>query len=121
MFERTRSERGSYFERNLRCTFELVSQAGNGVMVRCFWGHLVMGQKRRRIVHTMPFRQRLIEGAARLQQAAEQLPLGVEREALMKRAKQAEAAIQINDWLAMPGSEAPAAVAQLVAKKRGVR
>lgn len=70
----------------------------------------------RSIKPTSSFKQRLSEEAAKLRAAAEQLPPGTQRELLMKRVRQAEAAVHINDWLAAPGSAPPAAVRQVVAK-----
>ncbi|UQR64928.1 hypothetical protein LRP30_06495 [Bradyrhizobium sp. C-145] len=75
-----------------------------------------MGKLRRRIKHTTSFTQRLMEEAAKFREAAEQLPPGTQRELLMKRARQAEAAVQINDWLAAPGA-APPALGEMAAKK----
>nr|WP_247298654.1 MULTISPECIES: hypothetical protein [unclassified Bradyrhizobium] len=71
--------------------------------------------ERRRIKHTTSFKQRLIEEAARFREAAEQLPPGTQRELLMRRVRQAEAAVQINNRLAAPGAAPPAALEQLVA------
>jgi len=76
-----------------------------------------MGKLRRRIKHTTSFTQRLMEEAAKFRKAAEQLPPGTQRELLMKRVRQAEAAVQINDWLAAPGAAPPAALGEMVAKK----
>ncbi|MHC2626380.1 hypothetical protein ACVIW2_008412 [Bradyrhizobium huanghuaihaiense] len=69
-----------------------------------------MGQQRRRIKHTTSFQERLLQQAAELQKSADQLPPGVERELLMKRVRQAEMALKIDDWLAVPGSAPPAAL-----------
>jgi hypothetical protein len=61
-----------------------------------------MGGRRRRTKHTKTFRERLMDEAAKFQEAAERLPPGTERELLMKRAQQAEKAMQISDWLTKP-------------------
>jgi|UPI000462547E Fic family protein len=62
--------------------------------------------KRRRIKHSKSFKERLLEEAAKFRDAAEQLPPGFERELLMKRVRQAEAATQFEDWLRSPGAPA---------------
>ncbi|WP_024343207.1 MULTISPECIES: hypothetical protein [Bradyrhizobium] len=71
---------------------------------------------RRRIKQSIPFSQRLADEAAKFRKAAEELPPGTTRELLMKRVRQAEAALQINDWLATPGSAPPSALEQLNAR-----
>ncbi|MEZ2143444.1 hypothetical protein AAE026_14305 [Bradyrhizobium sp. DN5] len=76
-----------------------------------------MGKLRRRIKHTTSFTQRLMEAAAKFREAAEQLPPGTQRELLMKRVSQAEAAVQISDWLAAPGAAPPAALGEMAPKK----
>jgi len=55
--------------------------------------------ERRRVKHEKTFQERLEEEALRFRQAADQLPPGTARELLLRRAWQAEAACQINDWL----------------------
>lgn len=64
-------------------------------------------QTRRRIKHTATFEERLAEEAKRFRKAAEQLPPGTERELLIRRARQAETASHMNDWLRSPGLKAP--------------
>ncbi|UPJ58435.1 hypothetical protein [Bradyrhizobium sp. 192] len=71
---------------------------------------------RRRIKQTISFSQRLADEAAKFRKAAEELPPGTARELLMKRVRQAEAALQINDWLAAPGARPPSALEQFTAK-----
>jgi hypothetical protein len=68
-----------------------------------------MGERRRRVKQTRSFKDRLIEEAAKFRQAAEKLPPGTERELLMRRVRQAEAAAQINDWLVAPSPARPPA------------
>ncbi|MBP0116552.1 MULTISPECIES: hypothetical protein [Bradyrhizobium] len=58
---------------------------------------------RHRVKQSISFNQRLADEAERFRKAAEELPPGTARELLMKRVRQAEAALQINDWLATPG------------------
>ena len=59
-----------------------------------------MAQSRRRITQAKSFHERLLEEAAKCREAAKQLPPGTQRETLIKRSKQAEAAAQMDDWLA---------------------
>jgi hypothetical protein len=55
-----------------------------------------------------PLDQRLAEEAQRLRKEARGTPPGVERERLIRRARQAEAASHINEWLNSPGFKRPA-------------
>jgi hypothetical protein len=64
-------------------------------------------QTRRRIKHTATFEERLAEEAKRFREAAEQEPPGMQRELLMRRARQAETASHMSDWLRSPGLRAP--------------
>ena len=67
-----------------------------------------MSQHRRRFKHTKNFQQRLAEEAACLREEAEKLPQGsMARELLMRRARQAETASHIEDWLRSPGLQPP--------------
>ena len=63
--------------------------------------------ERRRAKHTLSFGDRLEKQAEDVRAKAAELPPGLERDALLKRARQAEAAIHINDWLTSPGLQAP--------------
>ena len=64
--------------------------------------------KRRRIVHTETLEERLAEEARRFKEASEGQPHGsVARELLLRRARQAEAASRMNDWLSSPGRASP--------------
>ena len=56
--------------------------------------------KRHRIKQTLPLEQRLAERAKQLRGDAKQRPPGLEREQLMRKARQAEAAMHITEWLA---------------------
>lgn len=67
-----------------------------------------MGQVRRRVKHTTTFEERLAEEAAHFRQAAEEQPIGsMARELLMRRARQAETAAHMSDWLKSPGLQSP--------------
>jgi hypothetical protein len=64
-------------------------------------------QKRRRVKQTSPLDQRLADQAQRLRKEAKGTPPGVERERLLRRARQAEAAAHMEQWLTSPGVHAP--------------
>lgn len=64
-------------------------------------------QMRRRFQQTAPLEQRLTEEAAKLRKEAKGTPPGIERERLIRRARQAENASHINEWLRSPGLQAP--------------
>lgn len=63
--------------------------------------------KRNRHKQTISFDQRLHQAADAARDAAQMLPEGQQRETLMKKARQAETAVHINEWLASPGLRAP--------------
>jgi hypothetical protein len=64
--------------------------------------------ERRRIDKKLTFRQQLVAEAMRFREAAEKEPPGtMARELLLRRARQAETASHINDWLTSPGMTAP--------------
>jgi hypothetical protein len=65
-----------------------------------------MPQQRRRIKHSGTFEERLAEEAERFRKAAEEAPPGMARELLLRRARQAETASHMNDWLRSPGQQA---------------
>src|SRR6266498_3108327 len=64
-------------------------------------------QKRRRVKQTSPLDQRLADQAQRLREEAKGTPPGVDRERLLRRARQAEAAAHMEQWLTSPGVHAP--------------
>ena len=62
--------------------------------------------RRRRFKHEKTFRERLEEEAEQFKAAAAQQPLGSHaRELLLRRARQAETAAHIDEWLKSPGTE----------------
>ena len=63
--------------------------------------------KRNRYRQTLPFDQRLQQAADAARDAARLLPEGQQRELLLKKAREAETAAHINEWLASPGLRAP--------------
>ena len=70
-----------------------------------------MVQKRNRVKHTATFEERLANEAIKFREAAEKEPPGSKaRELLLRRARQAETASHINDWLSSPGLQPPKAL-----------
>jgi hypothetical protein len=62
---------------------------------------------RRRLEHTKTFQERLAEEAVRFREAAEEAPAGMARELLLRRARQAETAAHMSEWLSSPGLQPP--------------
>ncbi|MDE5452135.1 hypothetical protein GWE18_04490 [Bradyrhizobium sp. CSA112] len=60
-------------------------------------------QKRRHIKHEKSFEERLAEEAQRFKEAAEALPPGTAQELLLRRARLAETAAHMSQWLKSPG------------------
>jgi hypothetical protein len=65
--------------------------------------------RRRRFKQTETLEQRLTEEAKRLREEAKLLPPGAVREAVLRRARQAETAARIDSWLSPPGLQTPKA------------
>lgn len=55
--------------------------------------------------HTLEMR--LADEAKRLREQARQLPPGIERDALLRKARHDEAAAHMTEWLTSPGLRAP--------------
>lgn len=67
-----------------------------------------MVKVRKRVKQTMTFEERLAVEAEKFKEAAEREPPGsLSRELLLRRARQAETASHINDWLRSAGLKAP--------------
>jgi len=67
-----------------------------------------MGQIRKRIKHTTTFDERLAEEARRYKEAAAlEAPNSMARELLLRRARKAETALHVNEWLSSPGLQSP--------------
>jgi hypothetical protein len=64
-------------------------------------------QTRRRFKQTETLEQRLSEEAAKLRKEALGTPPGIERERLIRRARQAEIASHMNEWLTSSGLQSP--------------
>jgi hypothetical protein len=65
--------------------------------------------KRRRVKHEKTFAERLTEEAQKFREAAAAASPGMARELLLKRARKAETALDINEWLKSPGLQPPGA------------
>jgi hypothetical protein len=65
-----------------------------------------MGE-RRKVRHDRSLDERLAEEARKLRLQAKELPQGMGREALLRKARQAETAARMNEWLTSPGLVAP--------------
>jgi hypothetical protein len=51
---------------------------------------------------------RLTQEAQRLREEAEQMPYGTEQQMLLRKARQAETAAHMDEWLSSPGLQPPA-------------
>jgi hypothetical protein len=64
--------------------------------------------ERRRVKHRVSFVERMAEEAERFKKAAEDQPPGsTARELLLRRARQAETASHMSNWLRSPGLQPP--------------
>ena len=63
--------------------------------------------QRRRFKQTTPVDQRLEEQSKRLPEEAQGTPPGVEREKLIRKARQTETAAYIQEWFSSPGLQPP--------------
>jgi hypothetical protein len=63
--------------------------------------------KRRRFKQTQSLEERLAEEAQRLREAAKDAVPGIDREHLLRRARQCETGSHISEWLRSPGLKPP--------------
>lgn len=63
--------------------------------------------QRRRFKQLLSLSERLEQEARRLRARAEKLPHGPEREQILRKARQAETATHVDEWLSSPGLQAP--------------
>ena len=63
--------------------------------------------QRRRFKNTLTFPDRLAKVAKRFREEAETKPPGPERDELIKKAHQADAAAHIDQWVSSPGLKSP--------------
>jgi hypothetical protein len=66
-----------------------------------------MIRRRRRFKQVLSFKDRLAAWAQTIRTQADQLEPGFEREALLKRARQADTAAHLDDWANSTGLQAP--------------
>lgn len=66
-----------------------------------------MTAKRNRRRNNIPFDQRLQRMAGEAREAAGKLPDGQQRDALLRKARQAETAAHLNEWLSSPALQSP--------------
>ena len=66
-----------------------------------------MQQQRRRFRQTISLEERFAEEAKRLREEAKLLPPGAARDALLRRARQAEPGSRMSEWLSSPGLQPP--------------
>ena len=64
-------------------------------------------QRRRYQPQAEPLCNRLVDEAERLRKQARGTPPGIERERLIRRARQIETASHVSEWLSSPGLRAP--------------
>jgi hypothetical protein len=62
---------------------------------------------RRRFKQVTSLKDRLIQEAENLRRQANEMPPGAPRDELLRKARQAETAARVDDWLASPGLQAP--------------
>ena len=63
--------------------------------------------KRRRFKQPKTLADRLADEARRLREEAKSLPPGVERDRLLRKARQDEVALHVTEWLKSPGLQPP--------------
>jgi hypothetical protein len=63
--------------------------------------------QRRRFKNILTFPDRLANEAERLREEAETKPPGPERDALLRKARQADIAAHIDQWVSSPGLKSP--------------
>ena len=63
--------------------------------------------QRRRFKNILTFPERLEQEVERLRTAADKLPPGIEREGLLRKARQTETACHVNEWISSPGLRPP--------------
>jgi len=64
-------------------------------------------QRRRRFKQTVPLEERLRIQASTDRERAEALPPGRERDELLTRARRADTASHLSEWLRSPGPQSP--------------
>lgn len=62
---------------------------------------------RRRFIESMSFKDHLASFAKEARERASRLPHGIEKEDLLKKARQADTAAHLDDWAHSPGLRPP--------------
>ena len=62
---------------------------------------------RSRIMHRATYEERLAEEAQRLKEQAKKAAFGRERDLLLRKARQAETAAHVSEWITSPGLMSP--------------
>ena len=65
-------------------------------------------QQRRRVKQTQSLEDRLSAEAVRLRKEAKDMPPGIVRDTLLRKARQAETGSHMSEWLRSPGLQSPA-------------
>ena len=63
--------------------------------------------KRRRYKQTTPLQDRLASFAEEAREKASRLPEGCEKEDMLRKARQADTAAHLDDWMSSPGLQPP--------------
>jgi hypothetical protein len=63
--------------------------------------------KRRRFKQTLSLEERLTIEAQRAREEAERTPPGIERDHLLRKARHADTAAHVSEWLTSPGLQPP--------------
>jgi hypothetical protein len=63
--------------------------------------------RRSRIQQTSSLEDRLIDAAARLRKEARSVPAGIERESILRKARETETALRIERWLSLGELQPP--------------
>jgi hypothetical protein len=64
-------------------------------------------QNQRRFKHQITLQDRIVAWAKQVRAQAAELPPGPEREELLKKVRQAETAMHLDDWANSPGLQPP--------------
>ena len=66
-----------------------------------------MIKRRTRIKQNLPLKERLFAFAMEVRQKAAELPAGIERDDLLRRARQADTASHLDEWVNSSGLQPP--------------
>jgi uncharacterized coiled-coil DUF342 family protein len=64
-------------------------------------------EMRSRFKQVVSLKDRLIQQAQNFRRQAEEMPAGVQRDELMRKARQAEMTAHLDDWISSPGLRPP--------------